>query len=197
MTDVINPTHVKNTTPKITVFGGANPRPGEPVYEEALRLGRLLAEAGYTVMTGGYIGTMEAVSRGTAEAGGIVIGVTCDEIEHWRKVSRNPWVQQEIRYPTIRTRLLALIEECDAALALPGGAGTLAEIAMMWNHLITHAIAPRPLILIGPAWQKLFEIFFEVMPGYTKEADKKWLIFAPTVEAAVEFVREKLPQTEK
>ena len=66
---------------RISVFGGSSPKPGEIAYEQALLLGKLIGEAGYIVLTGGYIGTMEAVSRGTAEAGGHVIGVTCDQIE--------------------------------------------------------------------------------------------------------------------
>ena len=109
---------------RITVFGGSQPKPGEPAYEDALRLGSLIGQAGYTVLTGGYIGTMEAVSRGAAEAGGHVIGVTCDEIEAWRPVKPNPWVTEEMRFPTLHQRLFALIDNCDAALALPGGVGT-------------------------------------------------------------------------
>ena len=108
---------------RITVFGGSQPRPGDPAYQEALRLGQLLGQAGYAVLTGGYIGTMEAVSRGASENGGHVIGVTCDEIESWRPVKPNPWVQEELRFPTLRQRLYALIDECHAALALPGGIG--------------------------------------------------------------------------
>ena len=61
----------------VTIFGGSEPHAGEPAYEEARRLGELLAAAGFTVLTGGYIGTMEAVSRGANETGGHVIGITC------------------------------------------------------------------------------------------------------------------------
>ena len=114
----------------ITVFGGSQPKPGEPAYLEAMRLGALLGKTGHTVLTGGYIGTMEAVSRGAAESGGHVVGVTCEEIESWRAVLANPWVQEEWHYETLRERLDALIDHCQAALALPGGVGTLVEIAM-------------------------------------------------------------------
>ena len=71
----------------ITVFGGAQPKEGSAAYEEARELGKLLAERGHAVLTGGYMGTMEAVSRGASEAGGHVIGVTCEDIEEWRKRS--------------------------------------------------------------------------------------------------------------
>ncbi len=174
---------------RVTVFGGSRPKPGEPAYQEALELGKLLGEAGYSVLTGGYIGTMEAVSQGASEAGGHVIGVTCEEIENWRRVGRNPWVQEEIRFPSLRERVLALIENCDAALALPGGAGTLAEISMMWNHLITAAIPPKPLILIGPGWKTTFDTCFAVLGEYTNQADRAWLAFAPDIHAAIRQIK--------
>ena len=169
---------------RITVFGGSRPRPGEPAYHEALRLGTLLGAAGYSVLTGGYIGTMEAVSRGVAEAGGHTIGVTCDEIEAWRPGGFNPWVQEEMRFTSLRQRLFALIENCDAALALPGGPGTMAEISVMWNHLLVEAITPRPLILIGDGWYKIMQVFFEALGEHTSEAHRRYLSFAPDVDAA-------------
>jgi uncharacterized protein (TIGR00725 family) len=170
---------------RVTVFGGASPKPGSPAYDQALQLGRLLGQAGHTVLTGGYIGTMEAVSYGAAQAGAHVIGVTCDEIEAWRPVNRNPWVMEELRFPTLRNRLFALIENCEAALALPGGPGTMAEIAMMWNHLLTGAISPRLLILIGPGWLVTFNAFFAALGDYVPEEHRRWLSFVPDAEAAV------------
>lgn len=174
---------------RVTVFGGAQPAPTEPAYQEALALGRLLGAAGYAVLTGGYIGTMEAVSRGAAEAGGHVIGVTCEEIERWRSVKPNPWVQEEWRYTTLRERLSALIDGCDAALALPGGPGTLTEIALTWNLLITEAIPPKALILIGPGWRSTFEAFFEGLGYYSPERQRQFLSFAATIEEAVCLLR--------
>jgi uncharacterized protein (TIGR00730 family) len=170
---------------RVTVFGGSHI--GEAEYEQALHLGRLLGEAGLTVLTGGYIGSMEAVSRGAAEHGGHVIGVTCDEIEAWRPVCPNAWVQEEWRYPTIRERMFALIDQCDAAIALPGGAGTLAEVSVMWTHLLTAAIPQRPLILVGEGWRATFAQFFRSMGVYTPIEQRAWLRFAPDVESAVQM----------
>ncbi len=122
----------------ISVFGGSQPVPGSPAYNEAYELGRLIALSGHTVLTGGYIGTMEAVSRGSAEAGGHVIGVTCADIEAWRLVKPNAWVKEERRFNTLQERLYELIQACDAAIALPGGPGTLTEVALTWNLMIVH-----------------------------------------------------------
>ena len=176
----------------VTVFGGSRTNPGENDYEQALQLGRLLGEAGYTVLTGGYIGSMEAVSRGAAESGGHVVGVTCDEIEAWRPVQPNRWVQQEKRFATLRQRLFALIDECDAALALPGGPGTLTEIAMTWNLLLVQAIPPRPLILIGAGWANTFEQFFQNFQDYIPDDQQRWLSFTPSVQEAVEQLGKQL-----
>ncbi len=169
---------------RITVFGGSKPLPGSPAYQDAYRLGSLIGKKGDTALTGGYIGTMEAVSRGCAEAGGHVIGVTCDEIEAWRPVKPNRWVQEEIRLPTIHERLLALIYECDAACALPGGVGTLAEIAMMWNQMQTQAMPERPLVLIGQGWRATYETLFAQLNEYIPPQHQGLLAFAEDVDRA-------------
>jgi uncharacterized protein (TIGR00730 family) len=178
---------------RVSVFGGSRTAPGEEDYEQALLLGQLLGKKGYSVLTGGYIGTMEAVSRGAAESGGRVIGVTCNQIEAWRPVQPNRWVQEEQRFDTLRQRLFALVDGCDAALALPGGPGTLTEIAVMWNQLLTGAMAPRPLILIGAGWRRTFAHFYQAQPKYIPADQRRWLSFAPDVVSAVEILVDQMP----
>ena len=177
---------------RITVFGASNPQPGEPDYEQAHRLGTFLARAGYTVLTGGYMGTMEAVSRGAAEAGGHTIGVTCEEIENWRKATANPWVKEEWKKVTLKDRLHTLVENCDAALALPGGIGTLAEIAIMWSNLQVGILSPRPLILIGAGWKTTFEALLTAQNGHIRPEYQKLVTFAGDVETAFQALREGL-----
>jgi uncharacterized protein (TIGR00730 family) len=172
----------------ITVFGGAQPQPNSPAYEEARLLGELLAQRGHTVLTGGYIGTMEAVSRGASEAGGHVVGVTCEDIEAWRGVRANQWVKEERRYKTLIERLQALVEGCEAAIALPGGAGTLAEVSLMWNLMIVESLPRRPLILIGAGWQSTFDQFFTSFGNYMPANQRELLLFANDVQKAVEIL---------
>jgi uncharacterized protein (TIGR00730 family) len=169
----------------VTIFGGSEPRPGDLAYDEAFRLGGLLAKAGWAVLTGGYVGTMEAVSRGAAENGGHVIGVTCDEIENFRPVGANSWVMEERRAATLGERILTMITTGQAAIALPGGSGTLAEVALMWNLLYINAIPARPLILVGPAWQETLQIFTDRFARYIPDRQRTLLQFAPTIEAAM------------
>jgi uncharacterized protein (TIGR00730 family) len=173
---------------KVSVFGGSQPKPGSEAYIEAQALGRALAEHGHTVLTGGYVGIMEAVSRGAAEAGGHVIGVTCVDIERFRPMGANAWVKEEWRTQTLMERLQTLIDRCDAALALPGGPGTLTEISLMWNLMIIQSLQPRPLILIGGNWKSVFDHVFLSMQNYTGAAQRELLRFAPDILTAVEMI---------
>lgn len=170
---------------KISVFGGSQPKEGSPAYEEARLLGSLLAGRGHAVLTGGYMGTMEAVSRGAGEAGGHVIGVTCEDIEAWRPTRANAWVKEEIRRKSLPERIQALIDGCDAAMALPGGAGTLTEIMVMWNMMIVESTPRRPLILIGQGWRSTFDRFFGEFEGYMPVHQRELLYFAGDVNEAV------------
>jgi len=172
----------------ISVFGGSQPKEGDTVYTEAQTLGKRLAQRGDTVLTGGYIGTMEAVSQGAFEAGGHVVGVTCDDIEAWRAVSPNQWVKEERREKTLIGRLQVLIEDCDAALALPGGAGTLTEIALMWNLMIVESLPRRPLILIGRGWQSTFDQFFKELDVYTSAERRELVGYADDIDTAVKML---------
>jgi uncharacterized protein (TIGR00725 family) len=169
----------------ISIFGGSNTRPGEAVYQDAIWLGAALANSGHVVQTGGYIGVMEAISRRAAEAGGHVIGVTCGDIESWRPVKLNPWVLEERKAGTLIERLDILINSCDAALVMPGGPGTLTEIALTWNLLLTHSIKPRPLILIGQGWQVTFTAFMDAFDGFIPQDQRNWLTFAADVQSAL------------
>ena len=107
--------------PIVVVFGSSRPREGTATYREARELGGLLANAGYIVSTGAYRGVMEAVSRGASEAGGHVIGISCDQIETMVPgLEVNQWVTEEIRYNDLRGRLHHLVVESQAAIAMPG-----------------------------------------------------------------------------
>lgn len=177
----------------VSVFGGSQCKPGDEAYQEAEHLGELLALSGHTLLTGGYIGVMEAVSRGAANVDGHVVGVTCDEIEAWRPVGPNAWITEERRFPTLRQRLFALIDGCDAAIAMPGGIGTLAEVAEMWSQIQCRAIAPRPIILVGKGWQNTISIFYSSFETYIPHQYRRLLTFAENVEAATTCLNRRLP----
>jgi uncharacterized protein (TIGR00730 family) len=176
---------------KVTVFGGSHPKEGSKAYAEAQELGKLLVQRGHVVLTGGYMGTMEAVSRGAAEAGGHVIGVTCEDIERWRTIGPNQWVQEEWRKKTLMDRLQGLIEGCDAALALPGGPGTLTEISLTWNLMIIGSLHRRPLILTGSGWQNVLDQFYQSFDEYVSATQRELVQFAPDIKSALELLDTK------
>ncbi len=171
----------------VSVFGGSAPAEGSPAYEEARRLGRLLAEAGLAVATGGYTGVMEAASRGAAEAGGHVIGVLTALFDDLRP-GPNRWVKQQFKYDTLRERLIHLVEQCDAAIALPGGVGTLSEVALTWSLLQTREIAAKPFVLVGSNWRHSLTGFYSGAQNYIQEPHWRLLQFAEDVDGAARIV---------
>jgi uncharacterized protein (TIGR00730 family) len=172
---------------RIAVYGGAQPKPGDEVFQQGILLGQWIGENGHTLLTGGYMGIMEAVSKGAAEKGGHVIGVTCVELENWRHTHANRWVMEEWKLPTLRERLWALLENSDLGIAMPGGAGTLAEISMLWNHQIIGILPASPIILVGEGWQKVFDSFFSHSDKYIAKHDRTHLHFAADVKEAIQL----------
>jgi uncharacterized protein (TIGR00725 family) len=146
-----------STESTVAVFGSSQTEPHEPDYSAAMRCGRLLAESGFRVATGGYGGLMEAVSRGAADAGGTVIAATAPELFPDR-AGANQWAHIEKPQPTLPLRLGELLDNSIATIALPGSIGTLTELIVAWNvsfiDTLTHR-RPRPVIAVGARWSDL------------------------------------------
>ncbi len=173
---------------KIAVYGAAAPKPGDETYIEAQKLGTMLAKAGHVVMTGGYIGVMEAASRGAHEAGGHVIGSTCQQLEDWRGTKANAWVKEEWKHQSLRERMYALIDQCDAAIVMPGGVGTLAELAVMWNEEIISSNKPRLMITVGKGWQEIIKVFIAEQGAFLHLHDQKRVYCAVDIHEAVAII---------
>ncbi len=103
------------------------------------------------VVTGGYGGVMEAAMHGAREAGGEAIGVTCRSFS-WRRPS--PWVSLEIEEDDLFARTARMFAISRGFVVIGGGAGTLAELAMLWAHARLDAL-PGPIVLLDPVWEKL------------------------------------------
>jgi hypothetical protein len=129
---------------------------------------------------------MAGVSQGASEAGGHVIGVTCEEIRQLRGSRANPYVQEEWLCPTLDIRLKKLMETSHAAIALPGGPGTLTEISLMWNRMIIKTLPIKPLILVGSGWKATFSALFKELSGYINPEDMRLLSYTPDVQGAVD-----------
>lgn len=143
--------------PTVAVYGSALPRPGETVYEQTRLLGKLLAETGYAVMTGGYNGLMAAASQGAAEAGGHVIGVTCIPLEKARGSKVNPWVKEVIACDSLHNRVFELVRLADAFVVMPGGLGTLAELVYTSEMMRAGDAPRRPVICYSDFWNNILQ----------------------------------------
>ncbi|HMG33803.1 MAG TPA: LOG family protein [Blastocatellia bacterium] len=173
-------------TKRITVFGGSRCGPEAHEYQEALKLGRLLVEAGFDVCSGGYAGVMEAISRGAHEAGGHVIGVTMNQF----KASPNPYLKKIEPSADFYARLQTLIRESSGYVALRGGMGTVTEISLVWNKLVMNVLPARPLILLGDCWPRAIRSLREHL--VISDSDMTHLDFVNTAEQAVEILRSTL-----
>lgn len=179
-----------NKERKITVFGSSRPREGDSDYEDARRLGRALAEAGFAVCSGGYAGVMEAVSRGAKEAGGKTYGVTAN----FFKARLNPWVDVETRMETWEERLFELIRVADGFVACKGGTGTLVELAVVWEMLNKSVMQGKPFAVLGDFWQPILERVREVELGHPApwgEANGRLVHMARTPADVLHHFREQ------
>jgi len=162
----------------ITVFGSSRPREGHPEYEEARALGRALTTAGFAVCSGGYGGTMEAVSRGAKEAGGHTVAVTAE----FFTARANRWVDEEVRVNTWQERLFALVERGSGYVACKGGTGTLVELAVVWEMLNKRVMMEKPFVVLGEFWGPILERVREVETGHASpwgEAGNRLVHLAP------------------
>jgi uncharacterized protein (TIGR00730 family) len=156
----------------VTIFGTGRARPGDAAYMLAYQTGKLLAQAGFTIANGGYGGTMLAAAKGADEAGGEIIGVTCSAFKGSRA---NEYVTREIVTRSLDERLDTLIKLGQGYVVLPGGTGTLLELAKVWELKNKGFLkADRPIILVGEFWKPLVDLVVTDDPGsrrYVKIAD--------------------------
>ncbi len=158
----------------VTIFGGAKCGEDSEEYAQARRVGQLLAEGGFTICTGGYLGVMEGASRGAHERGGRVLGIVMNQF----KSEPNRYLTEKVASAHFYERLQNLIERSVGFIALRGGAGTVTELSLVWNKLQTKVIEPRPLVLLGDCWRKVVESFRENL--VVSEADVALLDFVGT-----------------
>ena len=175
-----------NSPKIISVFGSSAPNPDSADYAAARTVGRLLAEAGFVAQTGGYAGIMAGVSQGAHEAGGHVIGVTSSLMEKFRPIPANQWVKEEVKCETQRERLLYLVDNNDAAIVLPGGIGTLSEMALLWSLVQVGELSPRPIVLVGGLWQRTLAAFID--DNYIRPVHIELLTVTRTAAEAVDKV---------
>jgi uncharacterized protein (TIGR00730 family) len=166
---------------RVSIFGSSRLRPGDEEYEAARTLAGLLTGDGWRVVTGGYAGVMEAASRGAAEAGGRPVGVT---VSAWSpRIRANPWVAEEVAAADIFDRLRHLLES-EVLVAVAGGVGTLAELALAWNLQQPTDAPPRQVIAMGRRWEGMMPGFREHLIDRTADREIVRVLTGPGEVAA-------------
>jgi len=169
----------------VTIFGGSKCSESDPEYRQAMRVGELLAVAGFTICTGGYLGVMEAASRGARESGGRVLGIVMNQF----KSEPNRFLTDKVATPHFYERLQRLITRSVGFIAIRGGMGTVTELSLVWNKIQTRVIGPRPLVLLGDCWRPVVDQWQKYLA--VSDLDVAALDFANTPEEAVEIIKVK------
>ena len=177
---------IETTQDKIvTIFGGSRCGENSVEYRQAREVGERLAEAGFTICTGGYLGVMEAASRGAREKGGRVFGIVMNQF----RSEPNRYLTDKVATNHFYDRLQNLIMRSVGFIAIRGGMGTVTEISLVWNKLQTGVIEKRPLVLLGDCWKPVVECWQKNLP--VSDTDVSWLDFADTAEEACQTIIEK------
>lgn len=169
----------------VTIFGGSKCVESSKEYDYAKQLGASLAEAGFTICTGGYLGVMEAASRGAREKGGRVLGIVMNQFRH----EPNRFLTDKVATNHFYDRLQNLITRSVGFVALRGGMGTVTEVSLVWNKLMTRVLAPRPLVLLGDCWPPIVECWEKYLEVSKEETSL--LTFASTPQEAADIVIER------
>lgn len=169
----------------VTIFGGSKCAENAPEYVEAKNLGARLAEAGFTICTGGYLGIMEAASRGAREKGGRVYGIVMNQFRH----EPNRYLTDKVATDHFYDRLQKLITRSVGFVALKGGMGTVTEISLVWNKLTTGVIGRRPLVLVGDCWKPVVDAWTSNL--VVSSNDVSFLDFAGNADTAADIIIRK------
>jgi uncharacterized protein (TIGR00730 family) len=173
----------------VTVFGSARFPEGHRYYELARRLGRRLAEEGYTVMTGGGPGIMEAANRGAREGGGLSIGCNI-RLPHEQEP--NPYLDRFVEFEYFFVRKVMLVKYSQGFIIMPGGLGTMDELFETATLIQTGKIQKFPIIAMGSDfWLNMVNIRdAAIAEGTISESDRELYSRTDDVEEAIRLLAE-------
>src|SRR5438094_5143088 len=176
--------------PCVTVFGSARIKPDDPHYELALKMGAAIARLGFTVMTGGGPGIMEAANRGAKEVGGRSVG--CNIELPFEQVS-NMYLDRCVRLHYFFVRKALLVKYSYAFVVMPGGAGTLDELFEAITLIQTGKIKNFPIVIMGTEyWRELIDFIGKMAQlGMISAPDTGLIYTTDSVEEAIAHIRIK------
>lgn len=174
--------------PCVTVFGSARFGPGHEAYEMAINAGKMIAELGFTTMTGGGPGVMEAANKGAKEGGGKSVG--CNIVLP-REQHPNPYLDMWVNIDFFFVRKVILTKYSYAFVVLPGGFGTIDEFFESLTLIQTKMITRFPVVLMGKKYHKhLYEHILNLAEeGSIAKEDVKLFLFTDSIDEAKEHLR--------
>jgi len=176
--------------PAVTIFGSARTGPAEADYRHASELARQLGEQGFSIITGGGPGIMEAANQGAHEAGVLSVGLNI-ELPFEQHV--NPYVDLSVDFRYFFVRKMMLVKYAQAFVIFPGGFGTMDELFESLTLIQTGKIENFPVVLFGADyWGGLRKWLLETMvpAGKISEADADLLVVTDSVEEACSHIVE-------
>lgn len=175
--------------PCVTIFGSARFKEGHPYYEQAKEVSGKIAQLGFTIMTGGGPGIMEAANKGAKEVGGKSVG--CNIVLPMEQ-KPNPYLDKWVNIKYFFVRKTLLIKYSYAFVVLPGGFGTLDEYFEALTLIQTSMISQFPIVILDKAFHKDLIEHIEKMKlaGTISATDTSLFLFTDSVEEAVAYIRE-------
>ncbi len=175
--------------PAITIYGSSRSQPGQEDYERAREIARLLGKQGFSIITGGGPGAMEAANRGAQEAGAKSVGLNVVLPE---EQALNAYASLSISFNHFFVRKVMLVKYSIAFVIMPGGLGTLDELTEVLTLIQTHKIKPFPVILFNSSyWQGFLDWMRNstLACEYISESDLKLLRLSDEPSEVVEIVK--------
>lgn len=176
--------------PCVTVFGSARVKADSPNYKLARQMGAALAQLGFTVMTGGGPGIMEAANRGAKEIGGRAVGCS---IKLPLEQKPNAYLDRSVTMHYFFVRKTLLIKYSYAFVVMPGGAGTLDELFEALTLIQTGKIKNFPIVIMGTSyWKELIDFMNKMAEfGMINQTDVSLVYATDSVEEAITHIRSK------
>jgi hypothetical protein len=175
--------------PAVSIYGSARIRPADPYYDLTVRIAETLARSGYTVVSGGGPGIMEAANKGAAEADGQSVALNIGLPEEQEP---NPFANISMDFRYFFTRKVMFVKYAYGFVIMPGGYGTLDECFTALTLIQTRRSHKVPVVMVGKDyWEPLYEWLGEgVRRGYFREADRELITFTEDPETILRLVNE-------
>jgi uncharacterized protein (TIGR00730 family) len=176
--------------PSISFYGSLHVKPEDKLYEQTVEIARRLGEMGYSIVTGGGPGLMEAANKGAHEAGVTSIGLN---IELPQPQACNIYVNKPLTFDHFFVRKVMLVKYASAFIIMPGGLGTMDELTEVLVLIQTHKIKPFPVILFdGKYWAGFLDWLCNVVmaQGLISEEDFNIVRVCDTPDAVIDIIRE-------